>query len=81
MQEMRVWFLGGNDTLKEEMATHSSILAWDNPMDRGPRQATVHEVTKSRTGLQKLSVMDKNTEAPGRLSDLQRVQLEHGSLY
>ena len=81
MQEMRVWFLGGNDTLEEEMATHSSILAWDNPMDRGPRQATVHEVTKSRTGLQKLSVMDKNTEAPGRLSDLQRVQLEHGSLY
>ena len=81
MQEMRVWFLGGNDTLEEEMATHSSILAWNNPMDRGPWQATVHEVTKSRTGLQKLSVVDKNTEAPGRLSDLQRVQLEHGSLY
>ena len=63
------------------MATHSSILAWDNLMDRGPWQATIHEVTKSQTGLQDLSVMDKSTEAPGRLSDLQRVQLEHGSLY
>ena len=50
-------------------------------MDRGPWQATIHEVTKSQTGLQDLSVMDKSTEAPGRLSDLQRVQLEHGSLY
>ena len=24
------------------MATHSSILAWKNPMDRGAWQATVH---------------------------------------
>ena len=27
-QEMRVWFLGQEDSLKEKMATHSSILAW-----------------------------------------------------
>ena len=26
----------------EKMATHSSILAWKNPMDRGAWQATVH---------------------------------------
>ena len=31
------------------MATHSSILAWKNPMDGGAWQATVHEVSKSRT--------------------------------
>ena len=38
-------------TLEKEMATHSSILAWKNPMDLGAWQATVHGVTKSRTRL------------------------------
>ena len=33
------------------MATHSNILAWRTPMDRGAWQATVHRVTKSPTGL------------------------------
>ena len=28
MQETRVQFLGGEDPLEKEMATHSSILAW-----------------------------------------------------
>ena len=28
MQEMQVWSLDGGDPLKEEMATHSSVLAW-----------------------------------------------------
>ena len=28
------------------MATHPSIVAWENLMDRGAWQATVHEVTK-----------------------------------
>ena len=27
MQETRVWFLGKEDALESEMATHSSILA------------------------------------------------------
>ena len=31
------------------MATHSSILAWRIPINRGPWQAIVHGVTKSRT--------------------------------
>ena len=30
------------------MATHSSILAWRIPMDRGAWRATVHSVTKSQ---------------------------------
>ena len=34
-QETRVRYLGWEDPLKEEMATHSSILAMENPMDRG----------------------------------------------
>ena len=27
MQETRIWFLGGEDPLEKEKATHSSILA------------------------------------------------------
>ena len=29
MQEMQVQSLGGEDALEKEMATHSSILAWE----------------------------------------------------
>ena len=43
--------LGWEDPLEKEMATHSSILAWRIPMDRGEWRATVHGVAKSRTGL------------------------------
>ena len=35
IQEMRVQFLGWEDPLEEGMATHSSILAWENLVDRG----------------------------------------------
>ena len=35
MQEMQILPLGQEDPLKEEMATHSNILAWRIPMDRG----------------------------------------------
>jgi len=34
-QQMWVQSLGHEDLLEEEMAIHSSILAWKNPMDRG----------------------------------------------
>ena len=37
--------------LEEGMATHSSILAWRIPMDRGAWWATVHSVAKSQTRL------------------------------
>ena len=47
---MWVQSLRWEDPLGEEMAYHSSILAWrENPMDRGVWQATVHGVAKSRT--------------------------------
>ena len=51
MWETQVQSLGQEDPLEKEMATHSSILVWKNPMDRGAWQATVHRVTKSRTRL------------------------------
>ena len=31
MQEMQVWSLGREDLLEKEMATHSSVLAWEIP--------------------------------------------------
>ena len=34
LQETRVQSLGGKDPLEEDMATHSSILAWRISMDR-----------------------------------------------
>ena len=40
---------GWEDPPEEGMTTHSSILAWRIPMDRGAWRATVHGVTKSRT--------------------------------
>ena len=41
--------LGWEDPLEEGMATHSSILVWTIPIDRGAWQAIVHIVAKSRT--------------------------------
>ena len=41
MQETEVQSLGWEDPLEESMATHSSILAWRIPMDRGNWWATV----------------------------------------
>ena len=46
MQETLVPFLGWEDTLKEGMATHSSILAWRIPLDKGAQQATVRGIAK-----------------------------------
>ena len=35
-QETQVQSLGKEDTLEKEMATHSSILAWEIPWTEGP---------------------------------------------
>ena len=43
--------LGWEDPLEKGMASHSSILSWRIPMDRGALWATVHGVAKSRTRL------------------------------
>ena len=44
MQETWVQSLGWEDPLEESMATHSGILAWRIPMDRGTWQAAVPEI-------------------------------------
>ena len=46
MQETQVQFLGWEDPLEKEVATHSSILAWEIPWSEEPGGATVHGVAK-----------------------------------
>ena len=50
-RETWVRLLGWEDPLEEGMTTHSNILAWRIPMDRGAWRATVHGVAKSWTRL------------------------------
>ena len=45
-QEIWVQSLGWENPLEEGMVTHSSILAWRIPTDRGTWWATVHGVAK-----------------------------------
>ena len=46
-QDALVQSLGGEDPLEEEMATHSTVLAWRIPMDRGAWRAAVHRAAES----------------------------------
>ena len=41
---------------EKEMATHSSVLTWRNPVDRGAWRAAVHGVSQSQTRLKRLSM-------------------------
>ena len=38
--------MGWDNPLEDGMATHSSILAWRIPMDRGAWWATIHRVAE-----------------------------------
>ena len=52
VQETRVRFLGQEDPLEKEMATHSSILAWRVPWTEEPgRVHTVHGIIRVRHDL------------------------------
>ena len=51
MRETWVQSLGWEDPLEEGMATHSSILAWRIPMDRGAWRAAIHGIAKNWTRL------------------------------
>ena len=49
MQETWIRSLSWKNPLEEGMATHSSILVWRIPMDRGAWWATVYGIPKSQT--------------------------------
>ena len=55
MKKMQLWFLGREDPLEEEMATHFSILAWETPWAEEPGRTIVHGVTKESDTTQWLS--------------------------
>ena len=46
MQEMWVWSPGQGDPLEKEMATHSSILAWEILWTEEPGGTTVYGIAK-----------------------------------
>ena len=48
-QETRVWSLGWKDLLEKEMATHSSILAWEIPWTEEPGGLQSIALQKSQT--------------------------------
>ena len=50
-QESQVQSLGREDSLEEEMATHSSASCLGSPMSRRARRAAVHGVTEAQTRL------------------------------
>jgi hypothetical protein len=56
MQETPIQSLSSEDPLEEGMATHSSILAWRIPIDRGAWRAREHSVSKSQTQPKRLSI-------------------------
>ena len=65
MQETWVWSLGWEDALVEGMATHSSILAWRIPKDRGASRPAVHGIAESDT-TERLSTAQHSTRIQKR---------------
>ena len=51
MWETQVGFLGQEDPLEKEMAIHSSILVWKNPMDGGAWRVESMELQRVRHDL------------------------------
>ena len=51
IQETQVRSLVGEDALEKEMATHSSVLAWEIPWTEEPGGATVYRAAQSQTQL------------------------------
>ena len=50
-QETQVQFLGWENPLEKEMATHSGIFAWEIPWTERSLTGSSYEVTKSQTQL------------------------------
>ena len=60
-QETQIQSFDGEDPLKVEIATRSSILAWETSWTEGAWRATVHGVAKSQTRLKQLSIDKKDS--------------------
>ena len=69
IRETWVQSLGWEDPLEEGMASHSSILAWRIPMDRGAWQATGHGTAKNWTQLSNQAQHSTNKSYIYKLKD------------
>ena len=65
MQEICVPSLGWEYSLEDGMATHSSILAGENPKDRGAWRAIAHGIAQSRTWLKRLRTQTETGRTGG----------------
>ena len=81
---LRIQSLGWEDPLEKGKATHSSVLAWRIPMNRGAWWAAVYGVAQSWTRLKRLSSSSihfckghclKYSGSAGDLRELARVPL------
>ena len=65
MQETQVWSLGQEDPLEKEMATHSSILAWEIPATEEPGGLQSRRLQRVRHdwGPEHMTVEGSNTNA------------------
>ena len=60
MQETWVRSLGQEDPLEKEMATHSSILAWEIPWTEKPGELQSVELQKSQAWLSNSTTTNNN---------------------
>ena len=70
MQETQVPYLGQEDPLEEEMATHSSVLAWEIPRTEKPGKLDTAE------GLSTHSAMGTQKTPNGQSTSEKKMELE-----
>ena len=62
MQEIQGQSLGQEDPLEKEMATHSSIPAWEIPWTEGPGGLQSEECTQEITALREVSTVEGSSQ-------------------
>ena len=77
VQEMWVRFLGQEDPLEKERATHSSILAWEIPWIGEPVGLQPMGLQKSRTWLRGLIGKERKEDILGRENNKYRGMQVH----
>ena len=61
IQETQVQSLGQEDLLEKEMATHSSILAWENPWMEGQTEGWTEAWTDTPSGRKESDMTERLT--------------------
>ena len=69
MQETWVQSLGQEDPLEKEMATHSSIFAWDKPWTEEPGELQSMGLSRTRLSNKTTTTTTMNTKSYQEYSD------------